>query len=277
MNLDSVACLSSKPFWSRTKLAASSTRLGNADPTDQIGKITSPRKKQVWRDLAMQSGPGPYHDEVWNNEINRLRRQATSLLSSVKDSETTLRRQYLIILKRSCDKSQANRDQRSLSRIDMEVESAPGEPWFEYPDRSESTGTDYRQGQTVAAGGRVRERLDLQLEIIYLENAYFMHDNRSEEWKSDTVRLDELARFRTRHVEFTGNSEPGHALIPVIPSREDWYVGVTGWLMQHPAQTPLPTRDILDKSCHWQWPEVKLAVYSWAFYDLLHEQCWKSL
>jgi hypothetical protein len=35
---------------------------------------------------------------------------------------------------------------------------------------------------------------------------------------------------------------------------------------------PLPTKEMLDSSSHWQWPDVKLAVYSWAFYALLDDR-----
>ena len=204
------------------------------------------------------------HEEL-KAQTSRFRNGLNTLLSETKSSETVLRRQYLIILKRcSDDKSQAKRDQRSLSRTDMVVETEPGEPWIEFLGRSQSTDTEHRQDQTGAVGGRVRETVDLQLEIAYLENACFMHDNRSEEWKSDTDRLDEFARFRASHVRMTGNPEPGHVLIPVIPSEMDSFLGVTHWL----NHAILPTREILDRSSHWQWPGAKLAVYSWAFYKI---------
>lgn len=198
----------------------------------------------------------------------------SGLLSYATRSETVLRRQYLMILKRYFDNnSQTKRDQRSLSRTDMVVKREPGDPWIEFPDRSESTDPYHGQDRPAAVVGRLCETVDLQLEIIYLENACFMHEGRSEESKSDTDRLYEIARFTAKHVEFTGNSEPGHALIPVVPSIMDSILGVTGWLWHewiHRGEVPalLPTRQILDRSSHWQWPEVKLAVYSWAFYTL---------
>jgi len=234
--------------------------------------MSSPREKAAGRRMVIQSGPGPCRDKVWKDEINRLRRQVTSLLSSVKDSETALRRQYLIILKRYRDKSQAKRDHRSLSRLDMEVETEPGEPWIEYPDTSENTETDRRQDQTAAVGGRVRETVDLQLEIVCLENAGFLHANRIGDTDPELDRMDDIARFRARHVEMTGSSELGHVLIPVIPHEPDLYVGVTNWLDVQIDKASrgalLPSKGILDRSSFWQWPEVRLAVYSWAFYTL---------
>lgn len=225
---------------------------------------------------VIQLGPRPLnaHEEL-KAQTSRFRDELTELLSETKSSETVLRRQYLIILKRcSDDKSQAKRDQRSLSRTDMMVKREPGEPWIEFPDRSESTDPYHGQDRTAAVVGRLCETVDLQLEIIYLENACFMHVDRSEDTGSDAYRLNEFARFRARHVEFTGNSEPRHALIPVVPSIMDSYLGVTGWLNDewiHRGEAPalLPTRQILDRSSHWQWPDVKLAVYSWAFYKLI--------
>jgi hypothetical protein len=282
-------------MWSCSKPVASSKRLASAD------KIDSPVRKKphryrtlTFRVIRLARPPLNAHEQL-KQEAHDFRRGLTDLSSLAENSETDLRRQYVAVLKRYHE-LHANRDQKDLARTDLMIVKRAGESWIEYPERSESADNDHLQDQTAALGGRLRDGLDLQLEIKYLENACFLHEDRTKETKSEKDRLDEFARFGAGHFWLTGKPVLSHILIPIIPSTADSYIGVTGWLddqlraaWRHDDSSsegrdedgqvhnagqqpiPLPTKEMLDRSSHWQWPEVKLAVYSWAFYALLND------